>query len=75
MIPDNNLRLHCFHGDGTENERGTKKKKCFHYSMETLKNMHIYYNLGIDTLCSFKCKITLEFCYDERNKSNKVYFT
>lgn len=29
MIPDNNLRLHCFHGDGTENERGTKKKSAF----------------------------------------------
>lgn len=39
--------------------------------METLKNMHIYYNIGIDTLCSFKCKITLEFCYDERNKVTK----
>lgn len=51
------------------------EKKGFHCSMETLKNMHIYYNLEIDTLCSFKCKSTLEFCYDERNKSNKVFLT
>lgn len=51
------------------------EKKDFHCSMETLKNMHIYDNLEIDTLCSFKCKSTLKFCYDERNKSNKIYLT
>lgn len=52
-----------------------EKKRGLSLFYGNFKNMHIYYNLEIDTLCSFKCKSTLEFCYDERNKSNKIYLT
>lgn len=76
MVQDNNLRLHCFHGDGTEKQEMDQDTEILSCYMETLTciNVHMYCNLGFDTLCSLKCKITL-FTMTETNGVKTIDFS